>query len=141
MARRSRTTSNKKSNLAVYIIVGIAVLGALVAGKFILDKRSQHFSGLSELSIADLKDNANSLSGNEYRVTGEISEKIKWTSDRGQIVSLALDQGEKGKGTIPIIVPAGIDKVNLERGHSYTFKVEINREGLPVALDVKHSNL
>ncbi|MBT8036240.1 MAG: hypothetical protein KJO21_01730 [Verrucomicrobiae bacterium] len=137
MSRRSRSSSNNKNNLAVYIIITMAVIAALVAGKVILDKRAQHFSGLSELSVADVKNNANSLSGNEYRVSGKITEKLKWTANRGQVISLTVDQGEQGKGTIPIIVPAGIDNVNLERGHSYTFKVEINREGLPVALDVK----
>ncbi len=137
MPRRSRSTSKSNNNLAVYIIITIAVVAALIAGKFILDRRAQHFSGLSELPIADIKNNANSLSGNEYRVSGKITEKLKWTADRGQVISLTVDQGEKGHGTIPVIVPAGIDNVNLERGHSYTFKVEINREGLPVALDVK----
>lgn len=137
MSRRSRSSSNNKSNLAIYIIVGIAVVGALVAGKIILDKRAQHFSNLSELSVSDFKKNANSMSGNEYRISGKISEKLKWTSDRGQLVSVTVDQGEQGSGTIPVIVPSGVDQVNLERGHSYTFKVEINREGLPVALDVK----
>ena len=137
MSGRSGSTSSNKNNLTVYINITVAVIAALVAGKFILDKRAQHFSGLSELTIADIKNNANSLSGNEYRVSGKITEKLKWTAERGQVVSLTVDQGEQGKGTIPIIVPAGIDKVNLERGHSYIFKVEINREGLPVALDVK----
>lgn len=138
MSRRSRSKSNdSKSNLAVYIIIAIAVAGALIGGYLIINKRAQHFSNLSELSVKDFKNNANSLSGNEYRLTGEISEKLKWTSDHGQVVSLSVDQGENGSGTIPILVPAGIDKVNLERGHSYTFKIEINRQGLPVALDVK----
>jgi len=137
MARRSRSTQKSKSNLAVYIIVGVAVIGALVVGKFILDKRAQHFSNLSELSILDFQKNANSLSGNEYRISGKIVEKLKWTSDRGQLISLATEQGDGAEGVLGIMVPAGIDKVNLEKGHSYTFKVEINREGLPVALDVK----
>lgn len=135
MARRSR--SSHKSNTAVYIIVAAAVLGALVVGKIILDKRAQHFSNLSELSITDFQNNANSLSGNEYRVSGKIVEKLKWTSDRGQLISLATEQGDGEEGVLGIMVPAGIDQVNLEKGHSYTFKVEINREGLPVALDVK----
>lgn len=137
MARRSKSNNNSKSHLAVYIIIAAAVIGALAAGKFILDNRAQHFSGLSELPIADYKKNANSLSGNEYRLTGKITEKLKWTPDEGQLVSISVDQGEGGKGSIPILVPAEVDKVNLERGHSYTFKVEINREGLPVALDIK----
>lgn len=137
MARRSRSKSKSKSNTAVYMIVAAAVVAALVAGKFILDKRAQHFSNLSELSITDFQNNANSLSGNEYRVSGKITEKLKWTADRGQLVSLATEQDDGSQGMIGIMVPAGIDKVNLEKGHSYTFKVEINREGLPVALDVK----
>ncbi|MBT8045352.1 MAG: hypothetical protein KJO79_10415 [Verrucomicrobiae bacterium] len=137
MSRRSRSQTKSKSNLAVYIIIGVAVLAALVIGKVILDKRAQHFSNLSELSITDMKNGATSLSGNKYRVSGKIAEKIKWTADRGQMISLTVDQGEKGSGTIPIKVPTGVDKVNLERGHSYTFMVEIDLEGLPVALDVK----
>lgn len=136
MARRSKSKS--KSNLAVYLIVGAGVIAALVAGKIMLDKRAQHFAGLSELSLADFKQNANSLSGNEYRLTGKITEKLKWTPDAGQLISVSVDQGgNSGKGSIPVMVPANVDKVNLERGHTYTFKVEINREGLPVARDVK----
>jgi len=137
MSRRSRSTSSNKSNIAVYIIIAVAVIVALVAGKFILDKRAQHFAGLGELSILDMQDGATSLSGSEYRVTGKIVDKIKWTADRGQVIGISVDQGENGKGNMPIFVPAGVDKINLERGHSYTFKVEINREGFPVALDVK----
>lgn len=138
MSRRSRNKSgNNKNNTAVYLIVGLAVLAALVVGKIMLDKRAQHFSNLSELSIKDYKQNANALSGNEYRVTGKINEKIKWTRDSGQLISLFVDQEENGRGTIGIKIPSDVNQINLERGQSYTFKVEINREGLPVALDVK----
>ena len=137
MARRSKSKSNSKSHLAVYLIIGVAVIGALVAGKFILGKRAQHFTDLSELSISDFQAGATSLSGNEYRVTGKVTQKEKWTPDQGQLIGVSVDQGEKGQGNIPIFVPEGIDKINLTRGQSYTFKVEINREGLPVALEIK----
>lgn len=137
MARRSKSKSNHKSNLVVYLIIAAAAVGVLAIGKIMLDKRAQHFSGLSELSVADFKQNANSLSGNEYRLTGKITEKLKWTPDNGQLISLSVEQGGDSHGNIPVMVPPNIDKVNLERGHTYTFKLEINREGLPVALDVK----
>ena len=133
MARRSK--SKNKSNLAVYLIIAVAVVGALVAGKFVLDKRALHFAELSELSVSDMRDGATTLSGNEYRLSGKISQKEKWTPDQGQLISVTVDHD--GQGNIPVFVPAGVDEINLERGHSYTFKVEINREGLPVALDVK----
>ena len=137
MARRSK--NKNKSHLAVYLIIGAAVIGAMVIGKFVLDKRSQHFAGLSELTVSDMQDGATTLSGNEYRLTGKITQKEKWTPDQGQLINVSVDQGEKGqdKGNIPVFVPAGVDKINLEKGQSYTFKVEINRAGLPVALDIK----
>lgn len=137
MSRRSRSSSNSKSNLAVYIIIAIAVIGALVAGKFILDKRAQHFSKLTDLSVADLKAGGTSLSGNEYRVSGEISERRNLSDNRGLLLSISISDNKKSVGYIPIFVPTGVDKINLERGQNYTFKVEIDREGLPVALDVK----
>ncbi|MCP5537800.1 MAG: hypothetical protein H7A51_16390 [Akkermansiaceae bacterium] len=139
MSRRSRSNTKSKnaSGIIIAIIVGIAVIGGLIVGFIMIKNRSQPFPHLSELPITDMKNGATSLSGNKYRVTGKISEKLKWTSDQGQMISVSVDQGEQGKGTIPIKIPSGVDKVNLERGHSYTFMVEINLEGLPVALDVK----
>ena len=137
MARRSKSKSNSKSNIAVSIIIAVAVIAALASGKLFLDKRAQHFSGVTELPLPDYRENPNSLSGNEYRVTGKITEKLKWTPDQGQLIAVFVDQGEKGKGPIGIRIPAEVSKVNLERGHSYTFKININREGLPVAIDVK----
>ncbi len=137
MARRSKSKTANKNNVAVYAMIALAVIAALVIGKMALDKRAQHFANTSELSIEEFRENANSMSGNEYQVTGKISEKLKWTSDRGQLISLSTEQAEGQQGNIGIMVPADINQVNLEKGHSYTFKVTINREGLPVALDVK----
>ncbi len=137
MPRRSRSTSDKKSNFAVYIIIAVAVIAALVVGKFILDKRAEHFSDLTELPVADIQEGGTSLSGNIYKVTGEISERRILPDDGGLLLSVVSTQGDKKSSPIPIFVPKGTEKINLERNHGYTFKVEINREGLPVAMDIK----
>ncbi len=135
MARRSKNQS--KGNLIAYALITTAVLCGIILGKLYLNKRSEHFSGISELPISDYKQNPNSLSGNIYQVTGKISEKLKWTPDQGQLISVFVDQKSQGKGTIGIRIPAQITNVNLERGHVYTFKVSINRAGLPIAQDVR----
>lgn len=137
MARRSKSKNNSKSHLAVYIIIGLAVLGVLFAVKMMLNRGSQYFPGLTELPISDYRENPNSLSGNEYRVSGKITEKLKWTPDSGQLISLEVGDDDERQGSIGIKIPADIDKVNLERGQRYTFKIEIDRGGLPIALDVK----
>ena len=137
MSRRSRSSNQKKSNTAVYIIVALAVVGALVVGKFILDKRAQHFSDLNELSVSDLKSGGTSLSGNTYKITGEIIERRNLDGDRGLLLSVVSTAGEKKSSPIPVFVPKDVENINLERNHGYTFKVQVDREGLPVALDIK----
>jgi len=137
MARRSKKKSNSTSNLVVYLIIGFAVVAALIAGKFYLNQRDTAFADTSELPMSDYLENPNSFSGNVCRITGKITEKLKWTPDQGQLVAVYVNQSEKGKGDCAIRVPAKVDKINLERGHTYIFKVKINRAGLPVAIDIK----
>ena len=137
MARRSRSKSSNSNQLITYALIGVVVIVALVAGKSYLSKRAEHFPELSELLVSDLKTNSSSISGNEYKVSGKVSEKLKWTADKGQVISLAVEQTDGQSGIIPIIIPANVKKINIERGQKYIFKVDINREGLPIALDVK----
>ena len=137
MSRRSRSSNQKKSNIAVYIIVAMAVIGALVVGKFILDKRAQHFSDLNELSVSDLEEGGTSLSGNIYKITGEITERRNLEDDKGLLLSVVSTAGGKKSNPMPVFVPKDVENINLERNHGYTFKVEIDRAGLPVALDIK----
>lgn len=137
MSRRSRSSSSSKSNTAVYIVIALAVIGALVAGKFFLDKRAEHFSDLNELSVSDLKDGGTALSGNIYKITGEIAERRNLEGDQGLLLSVVSTADGKRSSPIPVFVPKDAGQINLERNHGYTFKVEINREGLPVALDIK----
>lgn len=133
MPRKSHSQSN---NIPSYILIGILVIALIYVGKAFLLKRSEHFADITELSVSEFKSNANSLSGNTYRISGQISEKLKWTSNKGQLLSLTVEKGENGAGVIPIMVPAS-NTTNLERGQRYIFKVQINREGLPIADDIK----
>lgn len=137
MPRRSRSNANNAGRLAVYVMAGGALVAILVFGKFILDKRAQHFPNLKELSVAELKESGTSLSGNEYRITGEIAERMILAGDHGLLISVNAERGGKQSSLVPVHIPPGINQINLERGHNYAFKVEVNREGLPVAMDIK----
>jgi hypothetical protein len=121
----------------MYILIGITLFAALVIGKFMLDKQSQHFPGHNELSVAELKESGTSLSGNEYRVSGKIVERMILRGERGLLISVQPKAEGSGTNLIPVHVPPGTERINLERGQQYSFKVEVNREGLPVALDIQ----
>ena len=42
-------------------------------------------------SVDELLENGNSLRGNEYVIEGQIDEKLQWTTNRGQLVSVKIE--------------------------------------------------
>lgn len=137
MPRRSPSNSSKKSQLATYALAFVITIIILAGGKSYLSRQAAHFTDLNEMSLADLKENGTSLSGNEYRIKGEIAERIVLTNERGLLVSIQSDTDGSASGIVPVHIPPGIDRINIERGHNYSIKIEVNREGLPVATDIK----
>ena len=137
MPRRSTSNSSKKNKLTRYALAFAITIIVLSAGKSYLSKQAQHFANLNEIPLADLKENGTVLSGNEYRITGEIYERIILKNERGLLVSIKSNDSESGSGIIPVHIPPGIDRINIERVHDYSFKIKVNREGLPVAQNIK----
>jgi len=137
MPRRSSSNSKKKSQLALYALAFVLTIIVLSIGKSFLNQQAQHFTDLNEMPLADLKESGTSLSGNEYRISGEIADRMILANNRGLLVSIKSETAQGKACLIPLHIPPGVNQINLERGHNYTFKVEVNREGLPVAQGIK----
>ena len=60
----------------------------LSIGKSFLNQQAQHFTDLNEMPLADLKESGTSLSGNEYRIRGEIADRMILANNRGMLVSI-----------------------------------------------------
>lgn len=128
MARRA------SSSLHPGFIVGIvaAVVIAVMAGKSFLGKKSSATGDADKLEVRDLLDNGNSLRGNEYSVEGKIDRKLRWTSARGQVVSVRVST-PGGEELIGVEIPPAFEKLNIEREQKYAFKVKFRQGGIPVA--------
>ena len=131
MARRASSSTNP------LLIVGIiaAVVAAIFVGKLMLSKKTQTFADVTPLSVQELLDNGNSLRGNEYLVEGLVDEKLRWTPEKGQIISLRV-KAAGGDETIPIKIPEKFNRLNIEREQRFAIKVEVEQGGIPVATDV-----
>jgi len=131
MARRASSSTNP------VLIIGIvvAVVAAIFVGKFFMSKKTASFSDVTPLAIQDLLENGNSLRGNEYLIEGKIDEKLRWTPDKGQIISLRV-KSDGGEEIIPVQIPGKFSKLNIEREQRYAFKVEFEQGGIPVATAV-----
>lgn len=115
------------------IIGGIAILvaGGFGAKSLLGDKTSSAGTG-EKLEVRDFLDNGNSLRGNEYVVEGTVDRKLRWTSARGQVVSLRVST-PGGQELIGVEIPPSFSNLNIEREQKYAMKVKFRQGGIPVA--------
>ncbi len=138
MARRAST------GISLGHVIGIAaaIIGFFVMA-FLLFRivaeggggKSGSSSSAVSLNVAEYLKNANSLRGNVYRVEGKVEERLKWTPDRGRLVSLDIENGATSS-PLPVLIPQEFSHVNIDRGAKMAFVVKVGRDGLLVAESV-----
>lgn len=120
-------------------IIGFLVIAALlfklIAGDLIgmgssSSKRSTGNAAL--LSLTTYRDNGNSLRGNVYRIEGRVEEMLRFTSDRGRLISFEAED-ESSTMPVPVLVPDEFTYVNIERGAEMSMVVRVDRDGTLVA--------
>ena len=131
MARRA--SSHIHPGIIIGAIAAIAV--AVIAGKSLIGKKSASFGEVKKLSVDELLENGNSLRGNEYVIEGEIDEKLQWTTDRGQLVSVKVE-APGGYELVGIEIPSEFSKLNIDTKQKYAFRVKFRQGGIAVATGV-----
>lgn len=123
------------SSLSPVAIVGIVVaVVVLIAGAFLaLRKKPKGFSA-PKAPVADFYDGSNALSGNEYTVEGKVSELFP--RDKGLGLSVLVDH-EGEQRPIFLFVPNDVRTINIDRDGTYSFLVEVDRKGVPIASSIK----
>lgn len=121
MARKRRSSKNKKSQLPLVLGGGGAVL-ALAIGAAVVMKPSdgQKETADSRFNIADYRQDASRLTGNTYRLTARVENIETLGNDRLVAVSLPNNKQER----LPLLVRSGVTgRVNLTRGDTFAFHV------------------
>lgn len=125
-----RASSRIHPGMIIGAVAGIVV--AVFAGKAMLGGKRTAFADTSPLDIEEVLENANSLRGNQYAVEGQIDQKLQWTSDRGQLVSVKVDSAG-GDKFIGIEIPAKFNRLNIDVRQKYRFRVKFRDGGIAVA--------
>lgn len=131
MARRASSSLHP----GVFIGIAVAVVLAIIGGKSLIRKKPAGFANVNPLNVEEFLENGNSLRGNEYSIEGEIDEKLRWTTNRGQAVSLRV-KTEGGTELIPVEIPPDFNNLNIEREQRYAMRIKIRQGGIPVATAV-----
>ncbi|RPJ34847.1 MAG: hypothetical protein EHM17_04985 [Verrucomicrobiaceae bacterium] len=131
MARRA----SSRPNPGIILGAAAAIAVALFAGKSLLGKKSSSFGDVPQLQIENLLENGNSLRGDEYVVEGQVDEKLHWTSDHGQVVSVRVAT-PGGDEFIGIEIPPELSALNIDIRQRYAFKVKFRQGGIAVATGI-----
>jgi hypothetical protein len=129
VARRSRSSFNP-----VWLIGGAAVLVAIFAGGgFFLSQTGDPFRTAEPLEIDAYLENSNSLRGNVYRVEGEVLNVLAYSPSGDRLISIGA--GAKND-PIPMVIPAALGRVNIQKGQKFIFLFEVTDKGILQAKDL-----
>lgn len=135
MARKRRSSRNKKSQLPLILGGGGGVLLlAVVAALVMKPSESREDSPDSRFSVADYRLDASRLTGNSYRLKARVENIESIGNDRLVAVSLPGNPQER----LPLLVRSGsAGRVNLTRGDTFLFHVVCRNGKDEQGLDVK----
>jgi hypothetical protein len=131
MARRA------SSGIHSGVIVGAAaaLVLAFIGGKMLLGGESAAKPDGTPLDMETFEQHANSLRGNEYVVEGTVDGQLHWHPDRGQVISLRVDDAGTSR-FLAIEIPAEFSTQNIEREQRYAFLVRVRDGGIAVAREI-----
>jgi len=132
MARRARTALPPGRLLAAVALVLLLVAG----GGYFLGSSGQPFRAAPDFPVQQYLEESTTLRGNTYRLTGAVLNVLAWSPDEGRLISV---QPAGSNSPIPIIIPAGTDAPNLQKGQRFHFLVEVRDRGILHARELTKS--
>ncbi len=131
MARRA----SSRLNPGIIVGAAAAIVVAIFAGKSMLSKKATSFGNVDTLKMDEFLENGNQLRGNEYVIKGQVDEKLQWTTDRGQLVSVRVET-PGGDQFLGIEIPKEYDTRNIDTKQKYLFRVKFRQGGIAVATGI-----
>jgi hypothetical protein len=120
MARRARQGVNP-AQIGIIAVIVAAVVGGIA---FALTRSSDSMRSVSELDITDYVTRGDSMAGTEWKITGVIEAKLRWTPDQGQLVSILVEQGNL-KEVLPVLLPPEFKDMDVKIGDRFTMLVHV----------------
>jgi hypothetical protein len=133
-----RRRSNGLSPITL-LLIALPLIGVAFIGWKMSRGREATLEGVPELKTRDYFENANSLRGNTYQVTGTVEDSLRWVAGKGRLISVTVKNADGTAGDpLPIRIPPHITE-NIQTGQSFVFKVTVGEGGLLIA-DSLHKN-
>src|SRR5476651_1777546 len=109
--------ASSRTNPLWLVVALIFVAGALGGGAYLWMSLSDPYRTLTPIDVPTYLDNANSLRGNVYKLTGTIDSELAWSPTEGRLYSVLAD-GTKDD-VLPLLIPPEFDSVNIQKDQRF----------------------
>ncbi len=123
MARRKK----RSPFLSGVLIIGGAALAILVGISFFGSRESSAFRTIPALDPRDYLENAGSLRGNTYRISGEVTNALDSSPAIGRLIAVSVGDGQD---ILPVLVTPEFNKINIQKGQRFDFLIEVDEMGI-----------
>lgn len=130
MVRRASSSLNPWWAIGVILLVVAAIFGGWALYKNVSDP----FRTLTPLDVSAYLNNASSLRGNVYKVTGTVETQLAWAPLKGRLYSVDADDRND---VLPLLIPASFNSMNIQRGQRYFFKIRVGEKGILLVQDIR----
>ena len=129
MSRRAQ----KGINPMIIALTGIIIALIFVTIIFLLKTQKNSIRSVNKFNVNDYIKEGSTLLGIEGIVTGTVNEKLRWTTNRGEVISLRVEEINQ---LIPILIPPTFRDLNISIGDRFTFRIEVGNSEVLTAKEI-----
>ena len=129
MSRRAQ----KGINPMIIALTGIIIALIFVTIIFLLKTQKNSIRSVNKFNVNDYIKEGSTLLGTEGIVTGTVNEKLRWTTNRGEVISLRVEEINQ---LIPILIPPTFRELNISIGDRFTFRIEVGNSEVLTAKEI-----
>ena len=129
MPRRAQKGINPMLVAFTAIIIAVVFMTIL----FFLKSQKGSLRSITNLDVNEYIKEGSTLLGTQGIVSGTINEKLRWTGDRGEVISLRVEGINQ---LIPILIPPDLSTTNIAIGDRFTINVEVSSKEVLIAKEI-----
>ena len=129
MSRRAQ----KGINPMIIALTGIIIALIFVTIIFLLKTQKNSIRSVNKFNVNDYIKEGSTLLGTEGILTGTVNEKLRWTTNRGEVISLRVEEINQ---LIPILIPPSFRDLNISIGDRFTFRIEVGNSEVLTAKEI-----
>ena len=129
MPRRAQKGINPMLVAFTAIIIAVVFMTIL----FFLKSQKGSLRSITNLDVNEYIKEGSTLLGTQGIVSGTINEKLGWTGDRGEVISLRVEGINQ---LIPILIPPDLSSTNIAIGDRFTINVKVSTNEVLIAKEI-----